>query len=160
MLHLIKKDNINKLQNCISFLDIVLQVCIDFKNSKINQFDEIYFRNPEEPNIWYKTREKGWGNQLCHCVYNAILSETKYLETAYSPQIDKIQKININCDFNIEEKKLKEKNEKNLSDKIEMFLVNLQNSFTDEVLTKRLISQCETFLKERERTKKRNGTNV
>ena len=151
MLHLIKKDNINKLQNCISFLDIVLQVCIDFKNSKINQFDEIYFRNPEEPNIWYKTREKGWGNQLCHCVYNAILSETKYLETAYSPQIDKIQKININCDFNIEEKKLKEKNEKNLSDKIEMFLVNLQNSFTDEVLTKRLISQCETFLKERER---------
>lgn len=144
-------ERIEKQRDYIPFLDTVLQMCINIKQKIKAGYKEILFREPGEPYIWYKMQEEGWGNRLCSCVYNAISSGLKYLEIAHSEQIEEVQRIDIICNFSVEQKKWERKYEKYLSDKMEMFLSNLQNSFADEVLTKRLKSQCQVFLEERER---------
>lgn len=132
-------DTANKQRDYITFTELVLEVCLAFKEKVDAGYRKLFFREKGADYNWYGTHDKDWVNSLFSCVYDSIFSETKALEICQSDDGCPEYTIKLPEDLIIEQSETwNSKNGSLAEEKIKEVLGRLQSGFVDSGVTDKL----------------------
>ncbi len=139
----------NKQRDYITFMEQILDVCLDFKNQAGSGYSKILFRAQGASNNWYVTPDKDWVNSLFSCVYESIVSGTKKLEIS-DGNVSKV--ILLKEELKIETNRVSDLEGVFFTEKrIVEVLDRLLNSFVDVEVINQIKDDSEEFFNVRKR---------